>query len=260
MDTFRYIITKTFLQLNIRNLRDDQTNDRRFRDDPGPVGPSPTSPELPASDIAPAALSSLSLDAPAHVDSRSPEERAGQEARAERALAVRAELEPTFSPVTRACIASGADSASTILGLSLGFVEANPLLPSSIPFMVALGAARCGVSHYYDKADFTEFEKVEALHIFDAAWSAAAVNNFLVIAGYSTPVGLAAFAGVIYYKWTQGAGERAYAAECGRWKAENPQLTCSPYVDPAKIERRLAAIELERSSAALAVSRDQRGL
>lgn len=179
-------------------------------------------------------------DAPSLV---SPEELARRSDLQVRSAAIRAEMIQEKNNVKNACIASGADSASTIAGLaSGGIVEANPLFPSSIPFMIVAGAAKCGLAYYANQRDDTEFDKTANLHMMDAVWSGAAANNILVLAGLSHPIiTLGAMAGYAYYKWNQGADERVYAWMCDQMKKENPKLKCEPYIDAAEVQRRLNA-------------------
>ena len=122
----------------------------------------------------------------------------------------------------RAQEAAVADVATTVMGLSLGAAEANPLGLALIPLkLIALDYA----------AGLPDGEKQTVQSAVGSFWLGAAANNICVIfsllsGGTFAPLCAAAGVAVALQRWNAGADEREFWALCARERVKNPKMTC----------------------------------
>ena len=122
----------------------------------------------------------------------------------------------------RAQEAAVADVATTVMGLSLGAAEANPLGLALIPLkLVALEYA----------GRLPDGEKQTVQSAVGSFWLGAAANNICVIfsllsGGTFAPLCAAAGIAVALQRWNAGADEREFWALCARERVKNPKMTC----------------------------------
>ena len=125
-------------------------------------------------------------------------------------------------PAQRAQEAAVADVATTVLGLSLGAAEANPLGLATIPL-------KWGILEYASRLPDGEKQTVQSA--VGSLWLGAAANNICVIfsilsGGTFAPLCAAAGVAVALQRWTTGADEREFWALCARERVKNPKMTC----------------------------------
>lgn len=101
--------------------------------------------------------------------------------------------EPSITPESSAIAAAIADGVTTNLALSVGAVEANPLIYTSPMGLVALTGMKIGLVKYAET--LPESEKRLTLKSSSALWGGAAVNNLMVL--FAAPPPFPVIAGVI---------------------------------------------------------------
>lgn len=125
-------------------------------------------------------------------------------------------------PSQRTQEAAVADVATTVMGLSLGAAEANPLGLALIPLkLIVLDYA----------AGLPDGEKQTVQSAVGSFWLGAAANNICVIfsllsGGTFAPLCAAAGVAVALQRWNAGADEREFWALCARERVQNPKTTC----------------------------------
>jgi len=125
-------------------------------------------------------------------------------------------------PSQRAQEAAVADVATTVMGLSLGAAEANPLGLALIPL-------KWGILEY--ASHLPDGEKQTVQSAVGSFWLGAAANNICVIfsllsGGTFAPLCAAAGVAVALQRWNAGADEREFWALCARERVKNPKMTC----------------------------------
>lgn len=126
-------------------------------------------------------------------------------------------------PAQRAQEAAVADVATTVLGLSLGVAEANPLGLATIPL-------KWGILEYASRLPDGEKQTVQSA--VGSFWLGAAANNICVIAmlvtgGALTPVCVALGVVTAVHSWQSGSLERDFWMVCASERQTNPKLQCN---------------------------------
>lgn len=114
-----------------------------------------------------------------------------------------------MSPEDAAVTAAVADGVSTILAVSAGGIEMNPLISASPAGIVAVTGVKYGLVRF--AGSLPEHEKRTTLKASAALWGGAAINNILVFVAAPQP--LAIVAGLIMGFWTWNHMESRYRAE-----------------------------------------------
>jgi hypothetical protein len=108
-------------------------------------------------------------------------------------------------------LAVGADITTTVVGVSSGLTELNPLITSPA-MLAATGVARVVGIHYADKQE--EPKRTETLSaIASVTWGIAA-SNAAIIATSSNPVGFIAGFLVAYATWKNTEPRRQAVQHC----------------------------------------------
>ena len=125
---------------------------------------------------------------------------------------VAADPEIKLPPEKKAALAAVADGASTLSALSSGAVERNALLPTSPVGIIAVTAAKVGLTGWANQQP--EPRRSESMKSMTAVFGGAAVNNLFVLAGAANPISWVAglTAGVFFWNnMEQSLQEQALA-------------------------------------------------
>ncbi|MEI6026268.1 MAG: hypothetical protein WCT47_06210 [Betaproteobacteria bacterium] len=76
--------------------------------------------------------------------------------------------------------AAMADGLSTVLAVSAGAVERNPLFGTGPLTMLAVIGAKLGLVEIVERSEMSDGNRHQALHTLSALWSGASVNNLLM--------------------------------------------------------------------------------
>jgi len=103
------------------------------------------------------------------------------------------------TPAWNARQAAWADGLSTVLALSQGAVERNPLIGSSPAGLLAVTGAKLGLVEWVDRSGMTPEQRHSMLNALAAVWGGASINNVLVL--LSAQPAVAVLAGVAGGLW-----------------------------------------------------------
>ena len=119
------------------------------------------------------------------------------------------EDEPVMKPEDAAVTAAVADGVTTILAVSAGGIEMNPLISASPAGVIAVTGVKYGLVKF--AASLPEHERRTTLKTSAALWGGAAVNNMLIF--LAAPQPLAIIAALITGFLTWGHMESRYKEE-----------------------------------------------
>lgn len=104
-----------------------------------------------------------------------------------------------LAPAWNARQAAWADGLSTVLALSQGAVERNPLIGSSPAGLLAVTGVKLGLVEWVDRSGMTAEQRHSMLSALAALWGGASINNLLVL--LSAQPAVAVLAGVAGGLW-----------------------------------------------------------
>jgi hypothetical protein len=90
----------------------------------------------------------------------------------------------------RAVVASVTDVLTTVVGLSQGGRDYNPLIGSNQAMLIPIAALKYYLIDSIVSSNDTDANKKFKLNIIASLYGGASVNNFLVLAGITSPASL----------------------------------------------------------------------
>jgi hypothetical protein len=133
------------------------------------------------------------------------------------ATVVSAAVSPPVSAPVSARQAAWADGLSTVLAVSQGAVERNPLIVPSPAGLLAVTGVKLGLVEWVERSSMPPQQRQSTLQALAAMWGGASINNVLVL--LSAQPAVAVLAGVAGGLWM--------------WHARSPQMpTEAPLATP----------------------------